>query len=644
MIKRPITGRGLEQATRILPVAFAIIAISLAAVFGSAPSFASQRIHDAPVAIIEDSPLSAFSDRAGLWPSTEIAGEALLPELGANSSSINSIPGLQSRQIGSPTLSIRGSALAARSLVLLDGMRLNMADGLGASSLLIPSESIGSVRLFKGPASAFYGTAGMAGALDYRTRRFSRPALRVSAADDSGSLGTQSAFLVLPLQSQEKNSESLISNRHAQLTLFTDHQPNRDSIRSSLSGANERRKNSLRDTTRGTLSASLAKGPWKIQASALAARSRGETPGPITAPMRSTFDLSGSIASLEISHTLAQSSRLSLRLADSRLDGLYDVQTDLESKSFASRTGASVDALVLASERATVRTYLDGAIDSIKADWSDPRDMSESNVSIGQSWEIGWTPNIIIQPTLLYNVSSRRFFPAVGLISFTDQARLWLTGSQGYRAPSLSDRFAQVSYFKGNPSLKAEHSSALEFGFTHNQGPLSLGGAVFWVRYDDLIDSREVATTNPLIPSASTLVNDGSARTFGGEFSINFNYREWMLGSAYHQLDARSESKDEPLRLAPRHQLSLTLSRKIGSITVEIKETAWSSFYDRAFPTNELRELSGWSTLDLTARASNLNDWEFLGGVLNVLDQPFELTPGYPEPQRRFFVSVQRWL
>ncbi|MES2962377.1 MAG: TonB-dependent receptor plug domain-containing protein, partial [Bdellovibrionota bacterium] len=205
----------------------------------------AQQIQNQPVEIVRAAPLSSFSERAGAWPSLEIPEARLTNDRSDLSERLNALPGLQARTNGSPVLSIRGSGQADRTLRLFEGLPLNMADGVGASEFFLPTETIGSLNVIKGPSSVFYGGSAMAGALDHRVRFFERNAIRTTASDEGGWLGSRSLFgaLVLP--------ESKHVDR-GQLTLFHERTPGRFPFTSTSTTRSGRRESNSSDLSRAT--------------------------------------------------------------------------------------------------------------------------------------------------------------------------------------------------------------------------------------------------------------------------------------------------------------------------------------------------------------------------------------------------------
>ena len=432
-----------------------------------------------PIEISDVTPPSAFSERSGSWPSYEVQQDELIPGTRPISDSLNTIPGLQGRDQGSPTLSIRGSGQADRVLKLYEGIPLNFGDGLGASNLFIPEETIGSLRLLKGPSSVFYGPSAMAGALDHRSRLFERKALRLSVSDDSGLLGRRSVFLATPFKPD------------SQLTLFAENAPGRFAYDSPLSGG-RRESNSL-ETLRTTFNAKYDLGTTSVRPLLLLARQTGETPGALNFPSSSKFRLHGTLAGIESKTQLDQSNKISFLFSDLRF-----WRSDEDSFGSSSYTNARTR---LAADWGTrlfndieLKTFTDLKTETLAATYLGDSKFTENSAELGQSADVPLTDSLALQPAYRYLADTGTFVKALGLHHSTDRSVSWLTYSEGFRAPSLSDRFANFPNFRANPSLKPETSRGLELGSRFEQGRryggflegILIGGTVHATEFDQL--------------------------------------------------------------------------------------------------------------------------------------------------------------
>lgn len=589
----------------------------------ASPSFA--QIQTAPIEISAEAPDSSFSDRTGDWPSAEISNSELKPSARPLSETLNTIPGLQSREQGSPTLSIRGSAQADRVLKLYEGIPLNFADGLGASNFFIPEEVIGSLRLLKGPASVFFGPSAMAGALDHRTRIFERPALRLAIADDTGLLGKRSLFVAAPF-------------KHSQLTAFAERAP--QLFRFNTPSGGDRREQNGSETLRTTFNGDWRAGNARVRPILLVARQNGELSGATYSPYLSTFKMNGSLAGVETLVPLSNENDLSLRVSDLRLwREDFDANGNTNWKN--SRSMASTDWRSFFTG-GTLRTFIDARTDSLSA--SSLEEKVENAVELGQTLEYEFAARWRVLPGYRYLPKYGEVVKALGIQHSVQNsnisARGWLNYSEGFRNASLSDRFARFGTFVPNEGLAPEKSKGGELGmrfengrrFGHFLEGYALGFTSHLTQYENLFESAHLGN------GTITRRNVGRAQTKGAEFEIAFGYSVWNASVAHSYLEAENQSTGERLRLAPRNQTALTASTALGPAIFELKETIWSTTVDRDL-TNAARDLPGWSSLDFNVRTIAMTDLELRAGVLNVLDTPIELTFGYPEPQRRFYAS-----
>ena len=594
---------------------------------------AHAKIQTQPTEVISATPLTPFSERSGQWPIDEIQaeGSANFP-VRSTSDVFNSVPGVQARLEGSPTLSIRGSAQADRVLKLFEGIPLNLADGIGASELFLPKESIGTIRLIKGPASVFYGASAMSGAVDHRQRLFERPGVRLTAADDTGVPGAFGAFGVVP-------------SRFGQMTAYYETAPNRfyyDSVSGLGTG---RRDHNSTETIRATAVTDFKLGSKiRVKPVLLVARARGRTPGALNFPSKDHFERTGSLVGADVSVPVREADQLNLKIADIRQWGAFGGASG-ESSSTTARTSLAADARTQIFGGTFMRTFGDFKLDAVGSSGFLPgTSYNAATFEAGQSYEVPLGGAFGLQPSYRYQPATGALTKALGLLRGDAGHRSWLTYSEGFRPPSLSDRFANDPQFKGNPGLQPERSRGVEAGFSLERGRryagflegLAVEGSVYHTLYDNLFDTASLGG------NVTRKVNSGRAHASGFEAQVGCGHSIWNLGAGYGFLDAKNDDTGETLRLSPKHQVVLSAGAQLGPALFEVTYTYWSPYVDRAI-SGALVELPGWSTWDLGARTIGLNSWEIRAGVLNLFDVPRELTLGYPEPQRRFYASALRY-
>lgn len=609
------------------------ISVALSLAFAFVPAIANAQIQNEPVDVVTASVPSTFSERAGFWPTEEIGNEQLKSDSSTLNDRWNSVPGIQARENGSPTFSIRGSAQADRVLKLFDGSPLNMADGVGGSDLLIPTEIMSNVALIKGPASVFYGTSAMAGAVDHRLRFYDDPTFSGTLGEAGGLLAEKRAALIVPL-----------ANKKTQVSVFAEQNPQSWLYQSTTTNRNGRNDGNAKSLYRATAASDLHFGSTTaLNVRAVVAKSTGDSSGSLYFPIHSTIDQTASLISLELKKQISSTVQASAKLLDTRIWGLYDDGTISQSTSFTTRTSLFADVNVALNDSLLLKSFTDTSLNSLAASYVGSSRYYETDFDIGQTLEASITPQISLQPGYRYQSRYGQFFKSLAAIFSSSPSTFALKLGEGYRAPSLSDRFGNFSTFIANPSLKAERSWTSEISWNYEPGRRFSGflkgysskASLYYTNYSDLVDTLTTGGT-------FTKINSGEARAYGSELSVAYGYRVWMFSAAYNYLNAKSVSSGEPLRLSPEHQTVFSVAQIFGPLLIEAKDTLWSPFYDRDPATGLLKKLDAWNTLDLTFRTLALTNWEFRGGIYNLFDVPRELTIGYPEPQRRLYVSAER--
>jgi outer membrane cobalamin receptor len=411
-----------------------------------------------------------------------------------------------------------------------------------------------------------------------------------------------------------------------------------------FSNQSGRRDHNSQDLARATAATDFNFGDgWNFSARFVQADSRGESPGSLYTPLVSAYDQSALLSTAQISKNISSKTLASLRITDSRLWGLYDANTSSQSTSFVSRTSLLADFNTTLSDSLLIRTFGDLSTDQLTASYVGSARYFEHDADLGQTLQISLSPEFSLQPSYRYQSRFGQIFKAFAAVFEKDKTTSTFKISEGFRAPSLTDRFGSYSTFIANPGLQPERSWTAELG-TEFQNGRRYGGflegfgakvSAFYTSFNDLVDTKTIGAN-------STKANAGEARSQGGEASFAYGFHIWMVSVNYSYLDAKNLTANEPLRLSPSHQASLSLAQLFGPILIEAKETLWSSFYDRDPSSGLLKELPSWQTFDLSMRTLALTRWEFRAGALNLFDQSRELTYGYPEPQRRFYVSADR--
>lgn len=239
--------------------------------------------------------------------------------------------------------------------------------------------------------------------------------------------------------------------------------------------------------------------------------------------------------------------------------------------------------------------------------------------------------------------------PRVGTI-------LRASAGDGYRAPSIDERFSfyedylgNISY-KGNPALNPETSRSYEIGIEQSLGErfgqeASLSATLFALETDDAISYKQCESfsyTSYLCETAgdfSTVENvSGKTRREGLELSGSLPLSErHLFGLTYSYLDTQTPSGGT-LGLTATHTLGLNLS------------SAWSERLSTDVELRHLRDranrygsgsLGDYTVLNAAFSYDLTPDVAFYGRVENITDEAYQLVDDYGTSGRAFYVGLR---
>lgn len=578
--------------------------------------------------VVESTPVDVFTDRSGLWHSEKLSSEKTHYESMNPFESLNKTPGVQSRFEGSPTLSIRGSQSLPRVLGMYNGIPLNGASGFGPNRLLIPQETVGETRIFKGPASVFFGSDAMGGAINFLTRRYTGPTVRGNV----GSFGQQGLFGALPFAKSE--------NSYHHVTSFSEGYDGGYPYEWASSGVKGTRSATNRSLQRHTFFGEQKTGRFSFGENLLWSQEIGTSPGAVNLPEATHGRSSNGLASFSTNYIAASDLEFSHRVYGIKSDSEYRDSYG-ETSTTNSTVGNAVSVRKKWSPGIASDFFADNKYDDFKNTYSGNQYYTSNDTEIGTTLDYSLSDVMVLKPGTRYLATYKTFVSAIGLFEEHEMLKKWLTYSEGFHAPSLIQRYATNSFSLANPDLKPETSSQVEIGFDQgfewdsnkpwNKAGISLN--VFSIQYKNFI-TNETVTGSQKRP-----VNTDSASGYGVEGKASATYEVYKVGAGYSYLKAEDNAHN-PLPLSPENQYQLSAGMNWAVLYAELVHTIWDKFYDRSGTT--LKTLNSWNTTDLNIESVNINDWKIKFSALNLFDNPVELTYGYPDPQRRFLMSVEK--
>lgn len=241
-----------------------------------------------------------------------------------------------------------------------------------------------------------------------------------------------------------------------------------------------------------------------------------------------------------------------------------------------------------------------------------------------------------------------------GTIAFApgEDLRFGIIGAAGYRLPTFLELFQPAGAFvSGNPDLAPERSTSIEAEITVGRtASRELRASVYLVRYRELI--QWVAGPDGRWSARNT----GTARIRGleieGRFDLPIPIGLWTAGiegrlevlDAVDTNEGVTRDKILPYRARARTGSGVVLSHPFGhSFRIETE-------YVGARPVNAQNTvwLDPYLAIDATARArlpvGGVEEWFFVLGINNLVDEPYVATRYYPNPGREVTIGTEvRW-
>jgi iron complex outermembrane receptor protein len=247
-------------------------------------------------------------------------------------------------------------------------------------------------------------------------------------------------------------------------------------------------------------------------------------------------------------------------------------------------------------------------------------------------------------------------FPKGGSDAFNWQgALIWRYSSSAQVHAGVSDRARFPILFElystrfgtatPNPGLGPERATNVEFGWKGRPaGDLRLEGTLFYSDVRDLIQTV-------VLPDATTQTqNVGDGRFYGVEFAVDAPVTaELSVGGNYTALSRTIHDALQPnLRPTgvPIHKAFLyAMWRPIEKLTImpslDVAGDRWSDVNRNPVPAFPFLRTGGYTLLDVSAQYSVQRNFDVVFGLKNLTDDNYELSWGFPQPGRTFFVKTR---
>lgn len=580
----------------------------------------------------------------------EVTGARTVAEL------LRFVPGLDVTSGGTrgtlATAQIRGGD-PNYTQVLLDGVPLNdgtyqVGDVFDLEGLT--AAAVERLEIVRGPLSSFYGSTGLAGAINIITRRGSdgsggdveleggNASLRRAAASLAGAAGTASYFVAVSLdEEQQRVAEESFSqgSAHANLDLALGA---RSSLRLSsrfasweasdypdasggpVFGSGELRRSDHQESSLG-VELLLGSGE-RHKLTAAVYRHRLDRVSPAVFPLvpSSTERTNFTNTRLGWAGSIYTSHRFQLA-----------VGTEIGRQEGENRSTLLLPAFLggeVPGDYQLVRTT-PGAYAELLVDYGDllievgsrldfPENAGAS--SEGDSRKVEWSPRL----GLRYRLGRQ------------GSTRLRASAGRSFKLPSFF-ALASPPQLGGNPELRPETMIGGDLGVEHGSESAPLSGALtlFYNRYENLVDFDFETFSH---------VNRSRVAARGIE-----SYLTWRPGPTFtarvNVTWQEVENLDSPVRLRHRPQwvggLRLTWKPQPG-LRLELSSQGTSSSFDEQIPVPELNTTAGYGLLAFASSWELAPGWQLRGRIDNLADNNYEALIGFPGPGRSLRLGLRR--
>ena len=517
---------------------------------------------------------------------------------------------------------IRGTNAFSRTLLMQNGVPVNFQNGLGGASLLLTPESTSELRVVRGPDAVLFGPNAMGGSINFVTD--SKPKDALLAQVGSFQEMAFGAITHRPLGAGYVNVSALHETIKGDYTFHTE------------SGEKERRDNNDTKTTRLHTWGATPLGKGLLEHKLVYANQTGSYPGPVGGNYGDK-NYEAYLGSFDYRQAVSAENALLLRATYMGAD--YGTRGEgADSFSFSRNDRYTGRAQLETSFREDLQTAL----------------LIEANQSVYESIDTYTLTQVDIGGVLIYKpLEKLQLTPGVRYLaeydralstiqaSWEDDTKLWLSLSEGYRPPSVTDLYLENDFYKGNRDLKPETSRQVEFGVKREFGNRVKGfgwGADTKLSYYHIYYRNLISTIQEGF--MFTPINLGEAESFGVEFSQRLRYKITELNFTVSQTENRELSSGNDIPLSPNTTYSFHVNQLWGPLSFNLRSKTWSSYLPRGSTERE----NGWTTYDFFITTFAFSHGEYLLGVDNIFEEERTMISGYPEPERRYYFRARYFL
>lgn len=597
--------------------------------------------------------------------STEVLSSQRLESLNGNTpgEKLESLTGIFSNTYdglsGLQTPSIRGSN-GDQVVVLMDGIRLNTAQGGGVDLNLFPASALNKIEVVRGAHSAILGSDAVGGAIHLQSKNavHSVP-FKIGLNTTMGSFGTQ----IL---------QGYASAKRDKLSLFVAYNQMQSDGNFEYIDQNTGNKDKrLNNDYKGNNVFAKAGFDWKqgqelqllfqsmnTKKGAAGSTSLGWDGMPMLTPLaRSAYDRQ--LISLISKNRIGDKFHLKTQLSRQQFDYAFTNPAGWTAIDDLHKNG-STQIFAHGEWTPTHSISLLGGFEHRNDELKSTQIIAENRKLNGAFFQADINAalpaipvDVTVIPALRYDSYSdveAQMSPQIGVLLTTSNLLRWgLKANIGkaYRVPTFNDLYWPADdYTRGNPDLKPESSFNRDIGLQIAGGSIMVYQAEFTYFSNDVEDLINWAPTPEnefqWMPS-----NVGKASLSGVETAISLALpnNKLSLRIAHTRLNATDETEGaatqgKTLIYRPKDKVDVTAGAELAGVFVNVN---YRSVAKRFVTGDNSSSLDGYTLLNANVGTSV----SFMGisinpkvQLMNLLDKSIFITNGYPIPGREYRISV----
>ncbi|CRY41273.1 TonB-dependent vitamin B12 receptor BtuB [Yersinia enterocolitica] len=220
---------------------------------------------------------------------------------------------------------------------------------------------------------------------------------------------------------------------------------------------------------------------------------------------------------------------------------------------------------------------------------------------------------------------------------FVPDYRVTLSYGTGFLAPSLGQQYGSQRFdIISNSDLKPEESRQWEAGLEGVTGPLDWRLSAYHNKIENLID---YSFDNSIFKGYYYNVN--SATIKGVEWTGNLTTGIFTHGVTLQYIDPRNDLNNEVLARRSKQQAKYQLDWTMFNLDIDISYQYYGKRYDNSTSaySSTQRELSSYSTVDVSAGYPVTSHLTVRGRIANLFDKEYETAYGYKTAGREYYLT-----